>query len=93
MLKELGSALSRSSEYAAQNERLRKTIKTFIPCGSIPRVGHAETRQWMNHDSKQRYQKHLMAGRTLPFSDMDITYKLNTLGYRSEEFTLGAIST
>ena len=28
-----------------------------------------------------------MAGRTLPFCDMDITYKLNTLGYRSEEFS------
>jgi hypothetical protein len=71
------------------------TIRTFIPCGDIPKnyiafwnteeIPHAGKQlKWFDYDSPEVYRQH--GGHPL-YGEDDITYSINSYGYRCPEFS------
>ena len=64
-------------------------LRDLIPLWGLPRTGYPTGQEvkWLGNDNLQNYQRH--GGHAL-YGENDITYRLNSLGYRCPEFDISA---
>ena len=78
---------SQNTECGKPNGMLKKTMNTFIPFGEIPKaMGKPGNYNWINYDSEDVYKSNIKKGKIPSHGPNDISYKLNSLGYRGDEF-------